>query len=100
MAACRCPGQTLPNLLKPFSMLRLRYDAKHTSCDRRLSIPARLPLHQHKFDVILDDGIRLVGLSQESRPVLDLVGSIRDLVPDKRCEIVEAYHPAVLLNRR
>src|ERR1039457_3210500 len=56
-------------------------------------LPARLPEHQDELDVILDDGIGLVGLPQEAGPVLDLITRIGYLVPENGRQVVEADLP-------
>ena len=67
----------------------------------RLPITARLALHQDELDIVLDDGIRLVGLAKKARrSVLDLIHRIGNLVPNDRRQIIETDLPAMLLNRR
>ena len=96
----RSPGQPRPNLLKPRPVVLFGYDAQHPRCHRWLAISARLPFHQDEFDVVFDDRVRFVWLSEERRPVLDLVHRVGDLVPNDRGQIIEANLPAMLLDRR
>lgn len=89
MLLCRCSGN-LPDLLKPAIKGFLFDSACVSLLGRWFPVTPRLPLHQDEFHVVLDDGIRLVGLPKELRSVFDLVGSIGDLMPDDRIQIVES----------
>jgi len=78
---------------KPPLVLLLRKPGRFPLLATGLAVPARLPQHEDKLNVIFDDGIGLVRLSQETGPVLDLVACVRYLVPQNRSEVVEADPP-------
>ena len=77
-----------------------RNDTQDARGEGGASVATGLPLHQDELDVVLDDGVRLVGLAQKAAAfTLGFVRRIGNFVPDDRCEIVEAETAAVLLNR-
>ena len=91
MIACGGPGEAGPDLLEPFLMIGVANDAENPRGYRRAAIAAGLSLHEDEFDVVLDDGIRLVGLAEElSRHFRGLVDRVGNLVPDDRGKIVES----------
>src|SRR5205823_14830470 len=53
-----------------------------------------------KFDIVLNDSIRLIRLTQKTGAVLDFIDSVRDLVPNDWREIVESDCPTMFLDRR
>src|SRR6266542_427453 len=69
-----------------------------TAAQARLALPARLALEQDVLDVVLHDGIRLVGFAQKAGAVFNLKLRVGDLVPDDRCQVVESQAAAALLN--
>jgi hypothetical protein len=76
-----------------------RNNAQYTRCYRGAAIATRLPLHQDKFYVILDDGIRFIRLPEKPRAVtFRLILGISDLVPDYRGEVREANLSALFLD--
>ena len=80
-------------------MVGIPNDAEYARCDRWTAIPAWLALHQDVFDIVLDDGIRLVRLSQKRSAISGhFVDGIRNFVPNDRREIIEAEVPAMLLD--
>ena len=85
----RC-SRYVPDLLKPAVEGVLFDPARVALLIGRFPVAARLSLHQDELHVVLDDGVWLVGLSQELRSVFDLVGSVGDLVPDDGVQVVEA----------
>jgi|GEM_PF-1588528 hypothetical protein len=94
MLPCRLSHQTVPNLLKPLLVFLLG----QLGCDpllfRGLAVAARLPQHEDKLNVVLDDGVRLVRLAEEARPVFYFVAGIRNFVPENRAEIVKSNLPS------
>ena len=93
MAPCGFSREALPYLLEPLMVLLLCKPGRFPLLAGRLAVPARLPQHQDELDVVLDDGIGLVGLPQEAGPVPGLMACIRDLVPEDRRQVVEADLP-------
>ena len=83
----------IPNLLKPAVELLFADPALVSLRGGRLPIAPRLPLHENEFHIVLDDGIGLVGFSEELGTVGDLIRGIGDLVPDDRIQIVKANSP-------
>ena len=63
------------------------------------AISTRLALHEHEFDVILDDRVRFVRLTEKPSAAGYLILGVGDLVPDDRREIVESNFFATLLDR-
>jgi len=78
-----------PELLEPFVELVLGDHAQPALFFGGFAVATRLALHEDELDVILNDGVRLVGLAEKFRAVADLVAGIRDFVPDDRVEVVE-----------
>ena len=66
----------------------------------RAAVSARLALHQNELDVVLDDGVRLVGLAEKAAAAGNLVVRVGDFVPDDRREVVESDRLAMVLDRR
>src|SRR5690606_13568547 len=90
-----------PDLPKPLAVVRLRDDRERTHRVGRAPVATRLPLEEYVFSVVLDDSVRLVGLSEETAAVAGrLQLRIRDLIPDDRGEVVEPEKPAPLLYAR
>ena len=59
-----------------------------------------LALHQDELDVVLDYGIRLVGLAEKSAAaIVHLMHDVGNLVPNDRRQIVEADGSTVFLDR-
>src|SRR5690606_34233112 len=56
---------------------------------RWLTVAPRLPKQENVFDVVLDDGVRLVRFAEEPRCPTDLSGHIGDLGPQDRREVVK-----------
>lgn len=79
-------------------MVVRRDDAQHPGRLRRRAVTAGLLLHQDVLDVVLDDGIWLIWLPEESSPSLDFVLRVGDLVPDYRGEVHETDPSATLLD--
>src|SRR5207249_3351136 len=79
-------------------VILLSDETQHAHCIGWLAIRPRLPLHQNELDVILNDGIGFVRLSQKRGSIVNFKDSIRNLVPNDRCEIVKAKPAAMLLN--
>jgi len=50
-------GEAGPNLLKPGLVVRFGDDAKDAGGEVRRAVPPRLPLHQEKLNVILDESV-------------------------------------------
>ncbi len=96
--AGRRPCHSIPNLLKPFLIILRRDHAQNSCAILGSSVAAWLPLHQNELDVVLDDCIRLVGLSEEAPAVLYFVRCIGNFVPDDWRQIIEANPPAMFLN--
>jgi hypothetical protein len=63
----------IPYLLEPSVEVIFPNSACLSLCIRWLPVPARLPLHQYEFYIILDNGVRLVGLPKELGSVLNFV---------------------------
>ena len=99
MFTCRCSCH-VPELLEPLVIFFLRNHAEFSLPLGRLPIAAGLPLHQYKFHIVLDDGIRLIRLSKELRAVAHLVIGIGDLGPYYRIEVIETDLPADNCNIR
>ena len=57
----------------------------------RLTVSARLPQHQNKFDVIFDDGIGFVRFAEEAgATIFDFIFGVGNLVPEDRSEVIKA----------
>ncbi len=95
------PQVRRPDLTEePFEAL-LRHEAEDSGGQVRLAVAASLALHQDELNVVLDDGVGLIGLAQEAAgSPIDLVRGVRDLVPDDRRQVVESQTPATFLDRR
>ena len=93
MVPCGFSPGTVPYLPEPLLVLLLRQPGRLPLPVGGLAIPARLPQHEDELDVVLDDGIGLVGLPQEAGTVLDLMIRIGYLVPENGSEVVEADVP-------
>jgi hypothetical protein len=57
--------------------------------DRRIAVATRLPLHEDEFNVILNDGVWFIRLSEKARTPLHLIGSVGDLMPDNWGEVIK-----------
>lgn len=56
-----------------------------------MPVTAWLPKHQDKFDVVFDNGIRLVWFSKERSTIpSDLSRNVCNFVPDDRCQWIES----------
>lgn len=97
MLSGRSPGD-VPELAEPGVVVLLINHRESALFLRRLAIAAGLPLHQDKLDVVLNDGIRLVGFAEEFGAVLNLIIGIGNLVPDDRIQIIEAQVTATDTN--
>ena len=63
----------------------------------RPSVTAGLPKHQDELDVVFDNGIWLVRLSEKRTTVsFRLISRIRNLVPYDGGQIAKAHRPAVV----
>lgn len=100
MASRGSPIRAVPHLPEPPLVLLLREPGRFPLLAAGLAVPARLPQHEDKLNVIFDDGIGLVRLSQETRPVLDFVACVRYLVPQNGSKVVEADPPGAHNNVR
>src|SRR6185437_9927955 len=98
MMARRSSGDSRPDLLKPLLIILSGNYAQHPSRNIGSSVTAGFALHEDEFDVILNNGIRLVGFSKKAGAIFDLMHSIRNFVPDNRRQIIEAKLAAMLLN--
>src|SRR5207245_6959787 len=74
--------------------------AEDAGCLAGTAITAGLSLHEYEFDVVLDHGIRLVRLAEESAAARDFVIGIGDLVPNDRGQVIKPNCLAMLLNVR
>ena len=92
-----------PELLKPFIEFVLGNHAQAALFLGRLAVAARLALHEDEFDVVLDDGVWLVGFAEEFRAVAHFVAGVGNLVPDDWIQVVEtelaALHADVRMKR-
>ncbi len=62
----------VPELLEPAVELVLRDHAQLALFFGGLAVAARLALHEDVFDVVLDDGVRLVGFAEASSSTIGL----------------------------
>src|SRR5437899_2265603 len=76
-------------LIKPRTMLLLADEAENPHRFAWPSVPSWLSEHQYVLDVILDDSIGLVRLTEKRCAVLNLERGVGDLVPNDRREVVE-----------
>src|ERR1017187_7240734 len=94
-----CTRDAFPNLLKPSLVVCVGNNAQDSRGQIRGAIAARPPLHQDEFNVVLDDGIRLIWLAQKAGAVTGRFKlGVRDFVPDDGGKIIEADCSAVFLN--
>jgi len=63
MFSGRSPRDARPDLLKPHLVAVGGDYAKHTRSDTRAAVSPGLALHEDELDVVLYDGIRLIGLT-------------------------------------
>src|SRR5690242_2119273 len=96
----RGPGNSLPDLLKPFLVIVRRYEAQNLRRNIRCAVSTWLSLHQNEFNVVLNHGVGLIRFPQEARTVFDFIRCIRDFMPDDRRQVVEANPPTMFLYRR
>ena len=80
----------IPELLEPRSEVILTDLAQLTLFRCGAAVPSWFSLHQDKLDVILDDGIRLIGLAQKSTAIRYFVTGIRDLMPYYWIKVIKA----------
>ena len=92
--------QVGPDLPEPGLIVVGADDAEQPLAGGRAAVPARLALHEDELDVVLDDGVRLVGLAEKPAAAGNFVVRVGDLVPDDRREVVEADRLAMVLDRR
>ncbi len=93
MPLSRCTGD-IPYLLKPAVEVFFANSAFFPLFIRWFPVSSRFTLHQYEFNIVLNDGIRLIRLSKELRSVFHLIGSVCNLVPDDGVQVVESDSPA------
>src|SRR5262245_14224850 len=62
----RRPRKITPNLAEPALIIILADNAEESLAPSGAAVAARLSLHEHKFNIVLDDRVRFVGFAQES----------------------------------
>ena len=68
----RCAGEA-PKLLKPLVKVFFCYSAQSALLIRRLAVTTWLSLHQNKFDIVLDDRIWFVRLSEKLGAIVHFI---------------------------
>jgi len=84
-----------PELLEPLVEVVLGNHALAALFLSGLPVTARLALHENEFNVVLDDGVRLIGFAEELGAVAHLVIGVGNLVPDDRIEVVKTKFAAL-----
>ena len=97
MVTGACAADT-PDLLKPLAVERGWNHGEQARLNAGAAVAARLALEEDVLDVVLDDPVRLIGLSEESPAVLDFERRVSDLVPDDRRKVVEPDAAGVFLD--
>jgi hypothetical protein len=83
MISRRSPRDPRPDLLKPYLVTVSGDHTEYARRDARAAVPAGLALHQNELNVVLNDRIRLIGLTEETAAItLGLINGVCNLAPD------------------
>lgn len=80
----------IPNLLEPTVKICFTDSAFFPLLIGWFPVSSRFALHQDELNIVFNNGIWFVGFSKKLGSVFYLIGSVGNLVPDNRVQIVEA----------